>query len=171
MLGDFPQYARRITGTPHKHIGICTEKVDKHGFLFGVEVSTDRQRLAVGVVGVEWDLLGAFRRLEVAHMVLQLWCLSGKGLESRGKLGGALDRLPVLNAFSVAFVGVLVGGTDGDDPLRSSHLQFEVRVVGDCHELGVPWVTDDGVVGALETHHLESQSLLPEVGRRAKADR
>ena len=72
VLGDFPRYAWNVRGTPCKHIGICTEKVDEHGFLFGVEVGADRQRLAVRVVGVERDLLGSFRRLEAARVALGL---------------------------------------------------------------------------------------------------
>ena len=74
LLGDFPWYARHIWGTPCKHISIRVEKVNDHGFLFGVEVGTDRQCLAVGVVGIGRDLLGAFRWLEAACMALWLWC-------------------------------------------------------------------------------------------------
>ena len=59
VLGDFPRYARHVRRTPRKHIGICTEKVDEHGLLFGVEIDTDRQHLIVGVVGVEQDFLRA----------------------------------------------------------------------------------------------------------------
>ena len=72
VLGDFPQYARHIQGTPCKHVGICTKKVDEHGLLFGVEVGANRQYLAIGVVGVERDPLRAFYRLEAAHMALWL---------------------------------------------------------------------------------------------------
>ena len=53
VLGDFPRYAWHVRGTPRKHVSVCTEKVDEHSFLFGVEVGADRQHLAVGVVGVE----------------------------------------------------------------------------------------------------------------------
>ena len=45
VLGDFPRYAWHVRGTPCKHVGICTEKVDEHGFLFGVEVGADRSTL------------------------------------------------------------------------------------------------------------------------------
>ena len=41
VLGDFPQYAKHVRGTPCKHVGICTEKVEEHGILFGVEVGAD----------------------------------------------------------------------------------------------------------------------------------
>ena len=63
VLGDLPRYARHVRGTPCGHVSIRTEKVDEHSFLFGVEVGPDRQRLAVGVIGVERDLLGSFHRL------------------------------------------------------------------------------------------------------------
>ena len=138
VLGDFPRYARHIRGTPRKHIGICVEKVDEHGFLFGVKVGTDCQRLAIRVLGIERDLLGAFLWLEATCMALWLWCLSGKGFESQGELGGFLERFPILDAFDITHVSMLVGGADGDDPLGSGHLQLEVGVVGDSYELGVP---------------------------------
>ena len=66
VLGDFPRYAWHVRGTPCKHVGIRMEKVDEHSFLFGVEVGADHQHLAVGVVGVEWDLLGSLSRLKAA---------------------------------------------------------------------------------------------------------
>jgi len=48
------------------------EKVDEHGFLFGVEVGADRQHLVVGAIGVERDFLRALRWLEAARMALRL---------------------------------------------------------------------------------------------------
>ena len=47
VLGDFPRYAWHVRGTPCEHVGVRTEKVDEHGFLFGVEVGADRQHLIV----------------------------------------------------------------------------------------------------------------------------
>ena len=137
VLGDLPRYARHVRRTPCKHVGVCTEKVDEHGFLFGVEVGAVRQHLVVRVVGVERNFLRALCWLETARMVLRLWSLSGKGLEPRGELSGALDSFPVLDALDVRFVCVLVGGADGDDPLMPGHLQLHVSVVGDHHELGI----------------------------------
>ena len=72
VLGDFPRYAWHVRGTPCKHIRICMEKVDEHGFLFGVEVGTDCQHLVVRAVGVERDFLRALRWLEAARMALRL---------------------------------------------------------------------------------------------------
>ena len=72
VLGDFPWYARHVRGTPCKHVSVCMENVDEHGFLFGVEVGADRQRLAVGVVGVKRDLLRSFCQLEAARVVFGL---------------------------------------------------------------------------------------------------
>jgi len=77
VLGDFPRYAWHVRGTPCKHVSVCTEKVNEHGFLFGVEVGADRQHLVVRVVGVERDLLRSFYRLEAARVTLGLWSLCG----------------------------------------------------------------------------------------------
>jgi len=171
VLRDFPRYVWHVRGTPCKHVGVCTEKVDEHGFLFGVEVGADHQHLAVEVVGVERDLLRSFCRLEAARVVLGLWSLCGQGFELRGELGGVLDSFPILDAFDVALVRVLVGGADGDDALGSEHLQLQVGVVRDSHRLGVSQAPDDGVVRASESHHLKGEGLLSEIGRRAKTDR
>ena len=48
---------------------------------------------------------------------------------------------------AVACEGVREGTAHGDDAVRSWHLQLEVGVVGDCHEFGVAWPLQDGVVG------------------------
>ena len=87
VLGDFPRYACHVRGTPCKYVSVCTEKVDEHEFLFGVEVSADRQCLAVGAVGVERDLLRAFRWFEATRVTLGLRSLCSKGLELQGELG------------------------------------------------------------------------------------
>ena len=95
---------------------------------------------------------------------------SGASVARASSFGGVLVRLPVHDAFNMAFIGVLVRGADGDNSLGPGHLQLEVGVVGDRHELVVPWSSDDGMIGALKTHHHESEGLLPEVGRHAKID-
>ena len=146
-------------------------KPDKHGFLFGVEVGADRQRLAVGVLGVERNLLRAFCWFEAACATLRLRSLCSKGLELRGEFGGAFDGFSVLDALHIAFVRVLVGGADGDDPLWPGHLQLQVGVIGDSHELGVARTSDDGMIRAAKSQHFKSENLLPEVGCRAETDR
>jgi len=124
VLGDFPRYAWHVRRTPCKHVNVWTEKVDEHGFLFGVEVGADRQHLAVGAVGVKRDLLGAFCRLEAARVMLGFWSFYSEGLELRSEAGGVLNGFSILDALDVAFVRMFVGGADGDDPLGPGHLQI-----------------------------------------------
>jgi hypothetical protein len=52
VLDDLPQYVWHVRGTPHKYLSICTEEVDEHFFLFGVELGADPRRLLAGAVGV-----------------------------------------------------------------------------------------------------------------------
>ena len=66
---------------------------------------------------------------------------------------------------------MLVRGADSENPLGPGHLQLQVDVVGDQHELGISRASDDGVVSASETHHFKSEGFLPEVGHYAKIDR
>ena len=55
----------------------------------------------------------------------------------------------------VAREGVREGAAHGDDVVKSQHLQLEVGVVGDHHELGVAWPPQDGMVGPQKDHYLE----------------
>ena len=44
-------------------------------------------------------------------------------------------------ALNLALIGMLEGGANSDDPAGARHLQLEVRVVGDGHELRVAWTS------------------------------
>jgi hypothetical protein len=68
VLGDIPQYAWHVRGTPRKNLDVCAEKVNEHCFLFGVELGADPDFLADVVAGVERDRLNCLGWLEVAGM-------------------------------------------------------------------------------------------------------
>jgi hypothetical protein len=55
-------------------------------------------------------------------------------------------------------------------PLGARHLELEVGVVGDGHELRVAWPSQYRVVGSSEPDHLERKGLPSEVGGRSEAD-
>ena len=80
VLGDIPRYARHVRGTPRKNFGICTEKVDEHCFLFGVELGADPNLLVGVVAGVERDGLNRLNRFEVAGVALRIRHLLGEAL-------------------------------------------------------------------------------------------
>jgi hypothetical protein len=65
-------------------------------------------------------------------------------------------------------VGLLEGTLDGDDPVEVGHLQLQVGVVGDDHELGEAWPAKESMLDAGEVHHLKSEWLLLEVVRLAE---
>jgi hypothetical protein len=65
---------------------------------------------------------------------------------------------------------VAVCGSDGDGPVGAWHLELEVRVVGDDHELGVARSSQHRMIGPLEPDHLESEGFLSEVGGSSEAD-
>jgi hypothetical protein len=139
VLGDFPRYARHVRGTPRKNLGVCMEKVDEHCFLFGVELGADPDLLGGVVAGIKRDGLNRLCWFEVAGVALRIWRLLGEALHV-GDEGIRFDEgLNVLHALHVAFVRVSVRGADGDDPVGARHLELEVGVVGDGHELGVAW--------------------------------
>ena len=51
----------------------------------------------------------------------------------------------MIAALDLALVAPLEGSADSDDPVGARHLQLEVCVVGDGHELRVAWSSQDGV--------------------------
>jgi hypothetical protein len=47
--------------------------------------------------------------------------------------------------------------------MRTRHVELEVSVIGDGHELGIAWLPQDGVVGAREVRYLEGERFHAEV--------
>jgi hypothetical protein len=165
VLGDIPRYAGHVRSTPRKHLGVCAEKVDEHCFLFGVELGADLDLLAGVVAGVERDGLNRLCWLEVAGVALCIRHLHGEALQ----VGD--EGLSVLHALHIAFVRVSVRGSDSDDPVGARHLELEVGVVGDDHELGVARSPQHRMVGSSELYHLEREGFSAEVGGSSEADR
>jgi hypothetical protein len=170
VLGDIPRFARHVRGTPRKNLGVRAKKVDEHCFLFGVELGADPDLLGDVVAGVERDGLNRLSWLEVVGMALRIRHLLGEALQVSDEGLGFGEGLDVLHAFHVAFVRVSVRGADDDDPVGAQHLELEVGVVGDGHELGVAWSPQHCVVGSLEPDHLEREGFLSEVGGSPEAD-
>ena len=63
------------------------------------------------------------------------------------ELGQVDDHSGELIVLAVAREGMREGATHGDDAIPSWHLHLKLGVVGDCHEFGVAWLPQDGVVG------------------------
>jgi hypothetical protein len=92
---------------------------------------------------------------------------SGTSLERHSDSARASS---VLHTLHVAFVRVSICGSDGDDPVGARHLELEVGVVGDDHELGVARSPQHRVVSSSEPDHLEREGFLSEVGGSPEAD-
>jgi hypothetical protein len=170
VLDDHPRYARHVRGTPRKDFGVCAEKVDEHRLLFGVELGADPDLLGGVVAEVERDGFDRLCWLEIVGMALHVWRLLGEALQVGDEGLGFGEGLGVLHALHVAFVRVSVRGADGDDPVGARHLELEVGVVGDGHELGVAWPPQHCVVGSSKPDHLEREGFPSEVGGSPKAD-
>jgi hypothetical protein len=146
------------------------EKVDEHYSLFGIELGADPDLLGGVAAGIEGDGLNRLRWLEVAGVAFHVWHLLREALQVGDEGLGFGEDLGVLHALHIAFERVLVRGADGDDPVGARHLELEVGVVGDGHELRVAWPPQYCVVGSSEPDHLEREGLPSEVGGRPKAD-
>jgi hypothetical protein len=127
--------------------------------------------LPAGIVaGVERDRLNRLCWLEVAGVALHVRHLLGEALQVGDEGLGLSEGLNIVHALHVAFVRVSVRGSDGDDPVGARHLELEVGVVGDDHELGVAWSPQHCVVGSSEPDHLEREGFLSGVGGSSEAD-
>ena len=93
----------------------------------------------------------SFGRRDCEIFILQFVIrLRGKGYRGPGS-ESCLDGTPK------ALYDALEISTHGDDPLRSQHLQYHVRVMRNSHEFRQSWSSDDGVIPAVEARHLEPQ--------------
>jgi hypothetical protein len=126
--------------------------------------------LAGVVAGVERDGVNRLSWFEVAGVALRIRHLLGEALQVSDEGLGLSEGLSVLHAFHVAFVRVAVRGSDGDDPVGAWHLEVEVGVVGDDHELGVARSPQHRMVGSSKPDHLEREGFLSEVGGSSEAD-
>jgi hypothetical protein len=137
VLSDFPRYVGHVRGTPRENVDVHAEKVDEHCFLFGVELGANPDLLGGIVAGVERDGFDRLRWFEVASVALHVGRLPREALQVSDEGLGFGEGLGVLHALHIAFLCVSVRGPDGDDPVGARHLELEVGVVGDSHELGV----------------------------------
>jgi hypothetical protein len=122
------------------------------------------------VAGVERDGLNRLCWLKVVGVALRVWHFLGEALQVGDEGLGFGKGLSVLHTLHVAFVRVSIRGSDGDDPVGARHLELEVDVVGDGHELGVAWSPQHCVVGSSEPDHLEREGFLSEIGGSPEAD-
>jgi hypothetical protein len=81
VLGDIPRYVGHVRGIPRKNVGVCTEKVDEHCFLSGIELGADPDLLGGVAAGVERDGFNRLYRLKVAGVALHVWRLLREALQ------------------------------------------------------------------------------------------
>ena len=82
------------------------------------------------------------------------------GCNPRGLACGCCDVV----IFPFIEVGLLEVASYSDDSMRTRHLEHQVSVVGDGHELGVAWLVQDGVIGAEEIRYFEGERFRVEIG-------
>jgi hypothetical protein len=126
--------------------------------------------LAGVVAGVEGDGLNRLGWFKVAGVALRIRRLFREAIQVGDEGLGFGDGLSVLHAFHVALVSMAVRGSDGDDSLGAWHLELEVRVVGDGHELGIERSSQHRVIGPSEPDHLERESFPAEIGGSYEED-
>ena len=127
-------------------------------------------RLVGGVVGVDEDLLDVFHRFKGSGRPLRVGRFFNDVLADGCKLHRGEGCQSELAALGLTLIGPLERSVDSDDPTRAQHLELEVGVVGDDHELHVTRSPQNGVVDQGEPDYLEGEGLCPIVGRIPKGD-
>ena len=140
------------------------EEVNKRAFLLGGEGGPDAHRLVGGVVRVEKDLLDVLRRLKGSGRPLRVGRSFRDFLPDGCELLRSEGCRSDLVALDLGLIGPLERSADGDDPMRAWHLELEVGVVGDGHELSVTRSPQNGMVDRGEPNYLEGDDLYPIVG-------
>ena len=97
------------------------------------------------VVRVDEDLLDVLHRLKGSDRPLRVRCSFSDVLLDGGELLGSEGCRSKLVALDLALIGPLERSADGDDPTWAQHLEVEVGVVGDGHELRVTRSPQNGV--------------------------
>ena len=137
MLGDLPRDARDIRGFPLKDVFVIAEEVNERAFLFGGKRGTNAHHFALGAIEVYEDFLRALGRFKQPGQLLGVGCFFGDLLHEGGEFPGGDDRYGVAATLNLAHISLLEGGAGGDDPMGARHLQLEICIVGDGHELCV----------------------------------
>ena len=117
------------------------EEVGKHAFLFGRKHGAVAHHFALGAAGVYENLLDALFRLERPGRPLGVRRLFDDLLPDGRKLFGGDNCRGVFAALNLPLVDALEGGANGDDPAWTRHIQLQIGVVGDGHELRVAWTS------------------------------
>ena len=147
------------------------EEVDERAFLLGEEGGADVHHLVGGVVRVDEDLLDVLRRLKGSGHPLCIGRSFSDVLPDGCELLGSEGCRSELAALDLALVGPLERSAGGDDPAWAQHLELEVGIVRDGHELCVTRSPQNGMVDRGEPDYLEGEGLCPIVGRILEADR
>ena len=157
MLSDFPRNSRHVRGFPRKDVSIDAKEVNEHAFLLGGEGGADAHRLVGGVVDVDEDLLDVLHRLKGFGRPLHVGRSFGDVLPDGCEFLGSQGCQSELVALDLELIGPLERSADGDDPTWAQHLELEVGVVGDGHELRVTWSPQNGMVDRGEPDYLEGE--------------
>ena len=147
MLSDFSQNAWHVQGFPRKDISVGVEEVDERAFLFRGTCGASVHRFAFGATRVYEDLLGTLPQLKRPGRPLGVRRFFDDLLPDRHKLFGGNNFHDIFAALDCTPVGALEGGADGDGSTWTRHLQLQIGVVGDDHELRIAWMSQDGMVG------------------------
>jgi hypothetical protein len=168
MLYQFPRNSQHVSRLPCEDVPIFLEEFDEREFLFGVQIVPYISTLG-GLIQGEWDRLaecvlqldGQLGRLGLGHN--WVWVGLGQGFLQFFELCGRQQHINHLAALLVTVISTLYVPFDGDDSVWARHLQNQVGIVKNCHELGECRPPEECVVCRFEIGYLKLHALGVEV--------
>jgi hypothetical protein len=168
VLNQFPRDSRHVSMLSCEDVPIFLEEFDEREFLFGIQVVAYMGNLRRLLHGQQNRLAKCVLRLDGRH--------GGLGLEHDQVLGGLNQGLlqllelcrhcqsvSCLTTLPIVVKSPLNVSPDGDDATRPWHLQDQVGVMWDRHELGECRPSQESVVCSLKIGDLKLYSFCVEI--------
>jgi hypothetical protein len=163
MLNQLPRNSWHVSRLPCKDVPIFLEKFDEHEFLFGIQIVAYVSNLGRFFSGQQNCLTECILQLDgcLGGLLLRhdrVWGDSAKAcFNSWSSTDGV--SLSAVSQLSVTIKSPLGVSPDGDDATRPCHLQDQVSVIWDRHELGECQPSQERVVRNPEIRDLKLYSL------------
>jgi hypothetical protein len=168
LLNQLPRNSRHVSRFPCEDVSIFLEEFHEREFLFRIQAVayvSNHGRLLRGqqnclVECVLW-LDGHLGGLGLRHD--WVWWGLDQGLLQLLELYGCCQSVGCLTTLRVIVKSPFNVSPTRDDATKSWHLQDQVGVMWDCHELEECWPSQGSIVRSLEIGDLKLYSLCAEI--------
>jgi hypothetical protein len=162
VLDHLPGDSRHLRWLPFKHVGICLEEGDEREFLFFLQITRNASSLG-GILAEPDDLDRDVVHPEWSHP----WHLGrrlgtgGRGVPPSVVRSSSFRRQGVQLLHNCKRNGAVA--PHGEDPGWRRHLEDQIPVIGNGHEMVHGWFANDGVEREVNLRNVELYVLCAEV--------